>query len=285
MLVMPETLSPANVKPVDWSKCQPLSFIELLRPSSPYNQVSNGALAASPPCPPPAALNKLTVARGLVAGAAWRLALVAAMQKGTNKGVEQSLNVFTRENLDWTAAQMSTYKMVEAVGGFLSGRLVGSTLNIFGKRWAVVFGNLVSAGGWAAIGTAASTAQVLIGQVAMYPFGTYLRPSVETALTKHAVRDPDASHLFLLKFKKESDLKDRSIGWAGRGWDRPGYAARPARQPHRPRQDRRSPHLPSGLQGRRGARDPCGAVLPLLGLLPLQCAAALHRAQGPALDG
>ena len=72
------------------------------------------------------------------------------MQKGTNKGVEQSLNVFTRENLDWTAAQMSTYKMVEAVGGFLSGRLVGSTLNIFGKRWAVVFGNLVSAGGWAA---------------------------------------------------------------------------------------------------------------------------------------
>ncbi len=49
MLVMPETLSPANVKPVDWSKCQPLSFIELLRPSSPYNQVSNGALAAFPP--------------------------------------------------------------------------------------------------------------------------------------------------------------------------------------------------------------------------------------------
>ena len=48
MLVMPETLSPANVKPVDWSKCQPLSFIELLRPSSPYNQVSNGALAAFP---------------------------------------------------------------------------------------------------------------------------------------------------------------------------------------------------------------------------------------------
>ena len=124
------------------------------------------------------------------AGAAWRLALVAAMQKGTNKGVEQSLNVFTRENLDWTAAQMSTYKMVEAVGGFLSGRLVGSTLNIFGKRWAVVFGNLVSAGGWAAIGTAASTAQVLIGQVAMYPFGTYLRPSVETALTKHAGSAP-----------------------------------------------------------------------------------------------
>eukprot|EP01045_Picozoa_sp_COSAG04_P006320 COSAG04_NODE_308_length_17238_cov_10.434039_7_plen_340_part_00 len=43
MLVMPETLSPTNVKPVDWSKCQPLSFLELLRPSSPYNQVSNGA--------------------------------------------------------------------------------------------------------------------------------------------------------------------------------------------------------------------------------------------------
>jgi len=120
------------------------------------------------------------------AGAAWRLALVAAMQKGTNKGVEQSLNVFTREQLDWTAAQMSTYKMVEAVGGFLSGRLVGGTLKVFGKRWAVVFGNVISATGWATIGTAMSTVQVLGGQVLMYPFGTYLRPSVETALTKHA---------------------------------------------------------------------------------------------------
>ena len=106
------------------------------------------------------------------AGAAWRLALVAAMQKGTNKGVEQSLNVFTREQLDWTAAQMSTYKMVEAVGGFLSGRLVGGTLEVFGKRWAVVFGNVISATGWATIGTAMSTVQVLGGQVLMYPFGT-----------------------------------------------------------------------------------------------------------------
>ena len=60
---------------------------------------------------PPAALNKLTVARGLVAGAAWRLALVAAMQKGTNKGVEQQLNVFTKDQLGWGAAEMSNYKI------------------------------------------------------------------------------------------------------------------------------------------------------------------------------
>eukprot|EP01046_Picozoa_sp_COSAG06_P005141 COSAG06_NODE_226_length_19747_cov_9.234121_10_plen_377_part_00 len=160
MAAMPETLAQANRKPIDWGKTQPLSFLELLRPSSGYNKVSNGA--------------------------AWRLALVAGMQKGSNKGVEQCLNVFTRERLAWTAAQMSTYKMVEAVGGFISGNAVGQTLQLFGKRWAVVFGNLVSATAWATIGSAASTLQVLAGTVLMYPFGVYLRPSVETALTKHA---------------------------------------------------------------------------------------------------
>ena len=30
--LLPETLNPANVKPLDWSKTQPLSFLELLRP-------------------------------------------------------------------------------------------------------------------------------------------------------------------------------------------------------------------------------------------------------------
>ena len=76
--------------------------------------------------------------------------------------------------------------MVEAVGGFISGKCVGQTLQLFGKRWAVVFGNLISATAWTTIGTAASTMQVLGGTVLMYPFGVYLRPSVETALTKHA---------------------------------------------------------------------------------------------------
>ena len=160
LLVTPETLNQSNRKKIDWGKTQPLSFLELLRPSSGYNRVSNGA--------------------------AWKLALVAGMQKGSNKGVEQCLNVFTRENLAWTAAQMSTYKMVEAIGGFLSGKCVGQTLELFGKRWAVVLGNLISATAWTTIGTAASTAQVLFGTVLMYPFGVYLRPSVETALTKHA---------------------------------------------------------------------------------------------------
>lgn len=63
-------------------------------------------------------------------GAAWKLALVAGMQKGSNKGVEQSLNVFTRENLAWTAGQMSTYKMVEAVGGFISGRVSPQAIHV-----------------------------------------------------------------------------------------------------------------------------------------------------------
>jgi hypothetical protein len=76
--------------------------------------------------------------------------------------------------------------MVEAVGGFISGRCVGQMLELFGKRWAVVFGNIFSAAAWSAIGTAASTAQVLASTVLMFPFGVYLRPSVETALTKHA---------------------------------------------------------------------------------------------------
>lgn len=160
MMTMPETLDKFDRKQIDWHKTQPLSFLELLRPSSGYNQVSDGA--------------------------AWKLALVAGMQKGSNKGVEQCLNVFTRENLSWSAAQMSTYKMVEATGGFISGKCVGQTLNLFGKRWTVVLGNLISASAWATIGTAASTAQVLFGTVLMYPFGVYLRPSVETALTKHA---------------------------------------------------------------------------------------------------
>ena len=73
-----------------------------------------------------------------------------------------------------------------------------------GKRWAVIFGNIFSAGAWSLIGailyskrwifyykswtlysklmtrigTAASTTQVLAGTVMMYPFGVYLRPSV-----------------------------------------------------------------------------------------------------------
>jgi hypothetical protein len=91
-----------------------------------------------------------------------------------------------RENLAWTAAQMSSFKMVEAIGGFISGKCVGQTLELFGKRWTVIFGNLISATTWTTIGTASSTARVLFGTVLMYPFGVYLRPSVETALTKHA---------------------------------------------------------------------------------------------------
>ena len=160
MLTMPETLAKSSRKQIDWGKTQPLSFLELLKPSSAYNQVSNGAT--------------------------WKLALVAGMQKGSNKGVEQCLNVFTRENLAWTATQMSSYKMVEAIGGFISGKCVGQTLEMLGKRWAVIVGNLISATAWTTIGTAASTAQVLFGTVLMYPFGVYLRPSLETALTKHA---------------------------------------------------------------------------------------------------
>ena len=58
-LLLPETLAPRNRKEIDWSKTQPLSFLELLRPNSAYAKVSNGS--------------------------AWKLALVAAMQKGSNK--------------------------------------------------------------------------------------------------------------------------------------------------------------------------------------------------------
>jgi|EP01049_Picozoa_sp_SAG25_P010507 hypothetical protein len=80
-----ETLPSSKRKPILWQKTQPLSFLALLHPYSAYNRTSGGAV--------------------------WRLAIAASLQKGTNKGVEQALNVMTRERFAWGAAHMSRYHL------------------------------------------------------------------------------------------------------------------------------------------------------------------------------
>ena len=148
----------ASRKQIVWSKTQPLSFIQLLQPSSRINQLSGGAV--------------------------WRLALVFGLQKGTNKGVEQQLNVFTKERLAWTAVELSQYKLVEGLAGFTSGRLVGPLLSRFGKRWGVMIGNLTSSAAWLVIGTARSSAQVLGGQAMMGAFGP-VQPTLPSSSPSH----------------------------------------------------------------------------------------------------
>ena len=109
---MPETLAKEDRRPVNLKRVQPLSFLRLLNPRSKYNRVSNGAV--------------------------WRLALVAALAKGTNKGVEQCINVHTVQQLAWSSSERSRYKIIESIGGFVSGRLVGPTMAMLGKRWTVL---------------------------------------------------------------------------------------------------------------------------------------------------
>ena len=93
------------------------------------------------------------------------------MQKGTNKGVEQQLNVFTRDNLGWGAQMTSYYKIYQGVTGMVSGRMVKYMLNIVGPKGSVWIGNIFSTMAWLLIGTAKQTWQVFAGLTMLLPFG------------------------------------------------------------------------------------------------------------------
>ena len=155
---MVETLKPEKRKPVNMDQVMnPFRFLDLLNGNSKYNRNNNGA--------------------------GRKLAIVFAMQKGTNKGVEQQLNVFTRGNLGWGAQMTSYYKIYQGVTGMVSGRMVKYMLNIVGPKGSVWIGNIFSTMAWLLIGTAKQTWQVFAGLTMLLPFGAYKRPALETELS------------------------------------------------------------------------------------------------------
>ncbi len=155
---MTETLAVERRKPVNVEQAiNPLRFIDLLNGNSKYNKYNNCAGRT--------------------------LAIVFAMQKGTNKGIEQQLNVFTRDNLGWDASMTSLYKLYQGVTGMVSGQMVKYMLNAVGPKGSVWIGNIFSAMAWLLIGTAKQTWQVFAGLTMLLPFGAYKRPALETELS------------------------------------------------------------------------------------------------------
>jgi MFS transporter, DHA1 family, tetracycline resistance protein len=155
---MIETLAVEKRKPVNMEQAMnPLRFLDLLNGNSKYNKNNNCA--------------------------GRKLAIVFAIQKGTNKGVEQQLNVFTRDNLGWDARMTSFYKVYQGITGMVSGQMVKYMLNAVGPKGSVWIGNIFSAIAWLLIGTAKQTWQVFAGLTMLLPFGAYKRPALETELS------------------------------------------------------------------------------------------------------
>ena len=147
-----EARSPINFQQV----MNPFSFLDLFRLDSQYNRRNKGAMRT--------------------------LSLAFAVQKGTNKGIEQQLNIFTKDQLSWGADMTSKYKIASGFTGMCSGRLVRPVLESVGRQGTVVYGNLFSALAWIVIGTANATWKVFAGISLMLPFGAYKRPVLETAV-------------------------------------------------------------------------------------------------------
>ncbi len=155
---MVETLNPSRRKAVNMGQAlNPFRFLDLLRGNSKYNKKN--------------------------AGAGRKLALVFALQKGTNKGIEQQLNVFTRDNLAWDAQMTSYYKVYQGLTGMVSGRMVKPMLSIVGSRGSVWVGNVFSTLAWVVIGSAKQTWHIFTGLTMLLPFGAYKRPALETELS------------------------------------------------------------------------------------------------------
>ena len=201
---MPETLEPANVKPL--TTANPLSFLALFNPRGIYSRQSAPVGGAGAQKPKPGA--------GI-----GRLAVVLALQKGTQIPAITEARTGYLLSLGWNPVARANYLTTVGACGMVSYRLQGASVAFFGPRMATRLGNFSQALMMACTGLAKSTAGVYASLLPGLPFAA--EGAVETALSAHAdlvgvgqgKLNADLSNMIALMKSIMPVLYARLLGW------------------------------------------------------------------------
>ena len=152
---MPETLAPANVKPL--TTVNPLSFLALFNPRGIYSRDGKSV---------------------------GKLATVLALQKGTQIPAITEARTGYLLYLGWDPVARASYLTSVGVGGMVSYRLQGASVAFFGPRMATRLGNFAQAVMMVGTGLSRSAAGIYASLLPGVPFAA--EGAVETALSAHA---------------------------------------------------------------------------------------------------